>query len=57
MKAVKEIGQIKVHNRGDCCGERLSAAVVEILDANKKVVWSAKIEKGENGKIYDFVKK
>ena len=50
------IGKIKVWNRSDCCGERLEGAVVELLDADRNVVWSEAIEDAKDGSIHEFVK-
>lgn len=52
-----EIGSIHIWNRADCCGDRLSGAVVEILDDKDKVVWSESVKEAANGGSYDFVGK
>lgn len=36
-----EIDMIVLHNRDDCCGERLSDILVEILDATGATVWTS----------------
>ncbi len=51
------VGKIKIWNRSDCCGDRLEGAVVELLDANRNVVWSEVISKAEDGSVHEFMKK
>jgi hypothetical protein len=50
------VGRIKIWNRSDCCGDRLNGAVVELLDADRNVVWSEVIEEAKDGSIHAFVK-
>ncbi len=50
------VGRIKVWNRSDCCGERLEGAIVELLDANRNVVWSEAIEGAKDGSVHEFAK-
>ena len=57
LNGVKEIGRIKVLNRGDCCGDRLADAVVEVLDEAQNVVWSDTIKDVKDGSVHVFVKK
>ncbi len=57
LNGVKDIGRIKVWNRGDCCGERLKDAIVEVLDEAQKVVWSERITAASDGSVHSFVKK
>ncbi|MCE9547755.1 MAG: discoidin domain-containing protein [Planctomycetia bacterium] len=54
LGAVRDIGQIKVYNRGDCCGGRLSGAKIEVLDDKYKPVWSAPIGPVRDGSVHDF---
>ncbi|MBC20212.1 MAG: hypothetical protein CMJ74_08115 [Planctomycetaceae bacterium] len=51
------VGKIKIWNRSDCCGDRLEGAVVELLDANRNVVWSETITEAKDGSVHEFVKK
>ena len=53
----QESGSIHLWNRADCCGDRLSNAVVEILDEADKVMWSDKVGTATDGGTYDFVGK
>ncbi|MDA0660809.1 MAG: hypothetical protein O2931_08995 [Planctomycetota bacterium] len=53
LTAPKPIAQIKIHSRGDAVGTVIGS-VVEILDANKQVVWSAEIKEGKDGQIFEF---
>lgn len=55
LKGVKEIAALKIYNRQQV-GNRLSGAIVEILDAEKKVVWTAKIEAGTDGSVHELGK-
>jgi hypothetical protein len=57
LNGVKDIGRINVWNRGDCCGERLEDAVVEVLDESQKVVWSDKVTAARDGSVHTFEKK
>lgn len=51
-----DIGRVKIWNRSDCCGVRLGGAIVEVLDADKHVVWSNTIEEATDGSVHEFVK-
>ena len=51
------VGKIKIWNRSDCCGDRLEGAVVELLDADRNVVWSEVISEAKDGSVHEFVKK
>ena len=55
LGAVKDIGLVKVYNRSDCCGDRLREAIVEIMDAEKKVVYTGKIVEATDGSKTEFV--
>jgi len=44
MSAVYPIKQIVYYNRADCCQNRATGIVVELLDANKQVVWSTTLQ-------------
>ena len=50
------VGKIKIWNRSDCCGDRLEGAVVELLDADRNVVWSEVISEAKDGSVHEFVK-
>ncbi len=50
----KEIAIIKIHNRGDCCGDRLKDAVVEVLDAGLNVVATKKVSDAKDGSVSEF---
>lgn len=50
----KDIGRIVVHNRSDCCGERLEAARVEIFDGGLHVVWSGQVDNASDGSVTMF---
>ena len=52
----KEIAIIKIHNRGDCCGDRLKDAIVEVLDAGLNVVATKKIAEAKDGSVAEFPK-
>lgn len=51
----KSIGQIKIFNRGDCCGERLSNAIVEVLNSQGTTVGSSRIATVDTGSIDEFI--
>ena len=53
----KEIAIIKVFNRGDCCGDRLKDAIVEIIDAGLNVVATHKVAEAKDGSVTEFTKK
>ena len=55
LGGVKDISTIKVFNRGDCCGDRLKDATVEIIDAGLHVVWTGKIEEAKDKSVSEFV--
>ena len=55
LGSVKEIESLKIYNRGDCCGDRLKDAVVDVLDASLKVVWSGKIAEVKDASVTEFV--
>ncbi len=42
-----DIESIKVHNRSDCCGERLNAFTLKILDNDRKELYSAIKQQGD----------
>jgi hypothetical protein len=44
MSAVYPIKQVVYYNRADCCQNRATGIVVELLDANKQVVWSTTLQ-------------
>ena len=50
-----DVGRIKIWNRSDCCGERLEGAIVELLDADRNIVWSDSIEEASDGSVHEFV--
>ena len=50
------VGKIKIWNRSDCCGDRLEGAVVELLDADRNVVWSEFITEAKDGSVHEFIK-
>lgn len=54
LEEVKDIGQIKVFNRGDACGSRLRGAIVEILDVNYNAVWKGTITEAYDGSVHEF---
>ncbi|MCA9246689.1 MAG: hypothetical protein KDA42_06225, partial [Planctomycetales bacterium] len=55
LKGIKEIVALKIYNRQEV-GDRLSGAIVEILDAEKKVVWTAKIDQASDGSAHELGK-
>ena len=57
LGGVKDIAKIKVFNRGDCCGDRLKDATIDVIDASLQVVWSAKIAEAKDGSVAEFVAK
>jgi hypothetical protein len=52
----KEIGRISVHNRADCCGDRLQGAIVEVFDEGLNIVWTGKVEEAADGSVTTFQK-
>ena len=57
FESPQSISRIRIWNRYDCCGDRLEGAIVEVLDANEKAVWTAQIGGAANGSVHEFVKK
>ena len=55
LGGVKDISTIRVFNRGDCCGDRIKGAVVEVIDAGLNVVHSETLK--EEKSTYEFVGK
>ncbi|MCA9189553.1 MAG: hypothetical protein R3E01_24900 [Pirellulaceae bacterium] len=55
LKESQPIGKIIVFNRGDCCGDRLQGAIIEVLDPALQVVWSATINDAKDGSQHEFV--
>ena len=55
LGGVKDISTIRVFNRGDCCGDRIKGAVVEVIDAGLSVVHSETLK--EEMSTYEFVGK
>jgi len=55
LGGVKDISTIRVFNRGDCCGDRIKGAVVEVIDAGLNVVHSETLK--EEKATYEFVGK
>lgn len=53
----KEISTINVFNRGDCCGDRLKGATVEIIDAGLHPVWTETIAEAADKSVAEFVGK
>lgn len=53
LGGIKPIASIKVHSRGDAVGSVIGS-VVEILDADKQVIWSVDIKEGTNGQVFEF---
>ncbi|MCA9262720.1 MAG: discoidin domain-containing protein [Planctomycetales bacterium] len=56
LGGVKEVGRIVVWNRGDCCGDRLAGAVVEVLADEDKVVWSGEVTDAKDASVHTFQK-
>ena len=55
LGGVKDIGRIRIFNRKDCCGERMEGAVVEVLDADKQVMWAKTLADVANGSVHDYI--
>lgn len=53
----KDIGAIVIHNRSDCCGDRLNEAIVEVFDASLAIVRTEKIADAKDGSVHDIVAK
>jgi hypothetical protein len=51
----QDIGKLVIHNRADCCGDRLKDAIVEIFDESLSVVWSGKVAEATDGSVTEFV--
>jgi hypothetical protein len=43
LKGGRAIGRLRIINRKDCCSERLEGAVLRLLDAERKEVWTTTI--------------
>ena len=57
LGGVKDISTVRLFNRGDCCGDRLKDAVVEIIDAGLNVVHTETIEEAADKSVAEFVGK
>ena len=53
----KDIGKIAIHNRADCCGDRLADAIVEVFDASLAIVYTGKVTEAKDGSVTEFVAK
>ena len=53
----KEISTIKLFNRGDCCGDRLTGAKIEIIDAGLHTVWTETISEASDKSVSEFAGK
>ncbi|MCA9211680.1 MAG: discoidin domain-containing protein [Planctomycetales bacterium] len=53
----KDIGKIVIHNRSDCCGDRLKDAIVEVFDASLTIVSTEKIADAKDGSVHEIVAK
>lgn len=51
----QDIGKLVIHNRADCCGDRLKDAVVEIIDRSLTTIWTGKITEVKDGSVTEFV--
>lgn len=51
----QDIGKIVVHNRSDCCGDRLKDAVVEVIDRSLTPVYTGKIAEVKDGSVTELV--
>jgi hypothetical protein len=51
----QDIGKLVIHNRADCCGDRLKDAIVEIFDQSLATVWSGKITDAADGSVTELV--
>ncbi len=51
----KDVGKIVIHNRADCCGDRLKDAVVEAFDVSLAVVWTGKVAEAKDGSVSEFL--
>lgn len=52
----KEIATIKLFNRGDCCGDRLQDAIVEVIDVGLNVIATHKVAEAKDGSVAEFAK-
>jgi hypothetical protein len=57
LGGVKDISTINVFNRGDCCGDRLKDATVEIIDDGLNVVWAEAISEASDKSVAEFIGK
>lgn len=55
LGATKDVGKIVIHNRSDCCGDRLKDAVVEAFDVSLAIVWTGKVAEAKDGSVTEFV--
>jgi len=55
LGSTQDIGKLVIHNRADCCGDRLKDAVVEIFDQSLTVVWTGKIAEVKDASVTEFV--
>lgn len=51
----KDIGKLVIHNRADCCGDRLKDAIVEIFDVSLSVVYTGKVTEATDGSVTELV--
>ena len=51
----QDIGKIVIHNRGDCCGDRLQGAIIEVFDNSLSIVFTGKVEEATDGSVTEFV--
>lgn len=57
LGGVKEISTIRLFNRGDCCGDRLEGATVEIIDAGLNSVWTETIAEAADKSVAEYIGK
>ena len=57
LGGVKDISTIKLFNRGDCCGDRLKGATIEIIDDGLNSVWTETIAEASDKSVAEFVGK
>ncbi|MCA9148959.1 MAG: hypothetical protein KDA92_06670 [Planctomycetales bacterium] len=55
LGSVQDIGKIAIHNRADCCGDRLEGAIVEVFDASLSIVFTGKVDGATDGSVKEFV--
>ena len=53
----KDIGAIVIHNRSDCCGDRLNGAIVEVFDASLSIARTEKVSEAKDGSVHEIVAK